>query len=336
MFSIFSVMLLFGLTWVFGAFTVRGGPAYFRYLFMGFNSLQGLFVFLFFAVFAKETSDLWLQTCGCKKKRKRETMVSAITGVVPRKPKRMALNEDADRLKAMEETDDELRLRANTWDIMMVMPQSQFGAIFHADGSARPVEDLEQGVVGRELSTPPPPVGTETQLPDLSRLRHGLVMPDASSQHQQGASPPRQESVSSEQGAGLEDAEGAAAVAPRKASLGHSPTHSLDSAQNAMECMSTADSGILMDKTKGSPTPPPSDDLQHPQSGSTPRHIHSVSGIGYVSADSSMENLPQKEEDCYIRREPIKLAPSLKPCRAVPNEYAMVNVDNICPSTTPH
>lgn len=299
-FGILGVMFLFGLTWVFGAFTIRGGPHYFIYLFVGFNSLQGVFVFIFFAVFAKETLDLWLQTCGCKQKKKRLTLTSAITGVVPLKPQRTVLDTNADRLKVMEEIDLEKRLTMNSWDIMYVPPQNQVDAVLHSGNSPKQSREWSQGQgeLLRELN--PPPARSSATPGSLQQISCSLE--PGSNFQSVPPSPPCHDSSD------------------------YSPIHSIDSAQ----CMSTADSGILMDKGgKSTPSPPPQGKLQHPQSGSTPRHVHSVSGIGYISADSSMEVLPQREEDCcYTNKEPIMLAPNLRP-RAVPNEYARVDVDNM-------
>ena len=367
MFSILGIMVLFGLTWAFGAFTVRQGPDYFRYLFVGFNSLQGFFVFLFFVVFAKETTDLWMQSCGCKRQKKRKTILSAITGVVPPRPKRMMLDKRADRLKEMEEVDLSSRLGTNSWDISFVMPQGQFGMVL---GSTLPAADMEQGTWGATELAPAPASRTGTRMEQsprtLSRTRIECSpepasrtrveqspaspntqmeqSPEASprtriKQSPEGASPgsPRRDQRSSSliSGASLVEQGGRILAcdegSPSKRLIGYSPTRSLDSAQNALECMSTADSGILMDKVKNTPSPPPNGAFQHPQSGSTPHHVHSVSGIGYVSAESSMETLPQREEECYnVNKEPITLAPSLKPrVRAVSNQFATVDMDNL-------
>lgn len=347
MFSILGIMLLFGLTWAFGAFTIRGGPDYFRYLFVGFNSLQGFFVFLFFVAFAKETFDLWLQSCGCKKRKKRRTLLSAVTGVVAPNPKRMGLDKRADRLKAMEEADPDTMLGTNSWDITFFMPQMrQFSATLGSDAAAATTT----------TTTTPRGLAADTQQEQLpaSRIDATCSSPRSEAPASPGTGPlespgveqpsetnePEESNSLGRQQRSVSLSSGPSSVEPPESSLTyetapgkghnptHSPTHSLDSAQNAMECMSTADSGILMDKVKSTPSPPPQ--LQHPQSGSTPRHVHSVSGIGYVSAESSMETLPQREEECYnIRREPITLAPSLRP-RAVPNDYATVDVDNLC------
>lgn len=57
--SIFSIMNMYGLTWVFGIFTFTNGSPVFRFLFAIFNSLQGFFIFLFFCVLGKEARDSW-------------------------------------------------------------------------------------------------------------------------------------------------------------------------------------------------------------------------------------------------------------------------------------
>jgi len=63
-------MILFGFSWAFAAFTVKGASEVFQFLFVVFNSLQGFFIFLFFVVFAKDARKLWLRLCGCKKRKK--------------------------------------------------------------------------------------------------------------------------------------------------------------------------------------------------------------------------------------------------------------------------
>ena len=68
MISTMGVMALFGLTWVFGALTVREASTVFQFLFAIFNSLQGFFIFLFFCVFGKEGRELWLQELCCGRK----------------------------------------------------------------------------------------------------------------------------------------------------------------------------------------------------------------------------------------------------------------------------
>lgn len=59
--SVFGIMFLFGLTWLFGALTISDASLAFQFLFAIFNSLQGFFIFLFFCVLGKEARELWLQ-----------------------------------------------------------------------------------------------------------------------------------------------------------------------------------------------------------------------------------------------------------------------------------
>ena len=66
--STMGVMALFGLTWLFGVFTVSGASVVFQTLFAIFNSLQGFFIFLFFCVFGREGRELWLKVLCCGKK----------------------------------------------------------------------------------------------------------------------------------------------------------------------------------------------------------------------------------------------------------------------------
>ena len=59
--SLIGVMTLFGLSWLFGALTVREASVAFQFLFAIFNSFQGFFIFLFFCVLGSEARELWIQ-----------------------------------------------------------------------------------------------------------------------------------------------------------------------------------------------------------------------------------------------------------------------------------
>ncbi|XP_003385399.2 PREDICTED: adhesion G-protein coupled receptor G2-like [Amphimedon queenslandica] len=57
-----GVMLLFGLTWIFGVFTFISEPGVsntVQFLFIFFNAFQGFFIFLFFVIFSSESRDAW-------------------------------------------------------------------------------------------------------------------------------------------------------------------------------------------------------------------------------------------------------------------------------------
>ena len=57
--SIFSIMNMYGLTWLFAIFTFTDGSFAFQLLFAIFNSLQGFFMFIFFCVLGKEARESW-------------------------------------------------------------------------------------------------------------------------------------------------------------------------------------------------------------------------------------------------------------------------------------
>ena len=68
--SIAGIMLLFGLTWLFGALTVTGlrdttASTAFQIIFVICNAFQGFFFFFFFCVFNKDARDLWLELLSC-------------------------------------------------------------------------------------------------------------------------------------------------------------------------------------------------------------------------------------------------------------------------------
>ena len=59
--SLIGIMFLFGLTWVFAAFTVRGASVVFQIIFAVCNSFQGFFIFLFFCALSRDVHQLWMQ-----------------------------------------------------------------------------------------------------------------------------------------------------------------------------------------------------------------------------------------------------------------------------------
>ena len=70
---IVSIMAMFGLSWLFGAFTINHASVVFSWLFVIFNSLQGFVLFLFFCVIGKDPREEWKSvfTCGRSRKKKR-------------------------------------------------------------------------------------------------------------------------------------------------------------------------------------------------------------------------------------------------------------------------
>lgn len=63
--NIVGVMFLFGLTWLFGAFTITETALLFQIMFAIFNSLQGIFIFLVFCAMNKDAHELWRKTITC-------------------------------------------------------------------------------------------------------------------------------------------------------------------------------------------------------------------------------------------------------------------------------
>ena len=237
-FTILAVILIFGLTWIFGAFTVLRTSNYIEYLFVVFNSLQGLFIFLIFVVFAKETRNLWLVTCGCKERKSKDEMRN-LSRRVSRNPSLRKTGDEldsdesfdydgADHLEALKALDREARLNMNSWDVMYIMPQNTFDIFLNSD----------------QFQHPCMPMAASSNLPPGSSL-----------------------------------------------STVHTPMSDI----NTREDQSTADSGILVDQLKSGQSPKrlpgePITTIEESEKRSS-YHIHSVSGIGYVSADSDDEFL---------------------------------------------
>ena len=68
-----AILVVLGLTWLFGVLAIRDAKLYFQYLFSIVNSLQGLLVFIFYCVLQKDTRKKWKSLCS----RKRKTSISA-------------------------------------------------------------------------------------------------------------------------------------------------------------------------------------------------------------------------------------------------------------------
>lgn len=241
MLNIIAVSLLFGVTWAFGALTVLKRYELFEFLFVVSNSLQGFYVFIFFVVLAKETRELWLETCGCRKKKEEPDAVPVprtptITRVPSLRKPEYNLDDYGNRLEELTVDTPDTRKRMNNWDIMYVMPQNQFHVLMFADGGGQlqPQPELEQEEedIEKELDVP---------LPKKNDASDG---------------------------------------------------------GNDIDNRSTADSGIMDDKAKSTPSPvlgvrSRQVEMAHPQPGGTPVHVHSVSGIGYVSDESAEDNEAQ-------------------------------------------
>ena len=76
--SIVSVMVMFGLSWLFGALSISDGAVFFQWPFVIFNTLQGFILFLFSCVIGKDARDEWINllTCNRRKKRQRKNTIT--------------------------------------------------------------------------------------------------------------------------------------------------------------------------------------------------------------------------------------------------------------------
>ena len=76
--SVVSIMFMFGLQWLFGAFTIAQASEAFQWLFVIFSTLQGVFLFLYFCVLAQDAREHWLNllTLGRRKLQRRSAALS--------------------------------------------------------------------------------------------------------------------------------------------------------------------------------------------------------------------------------------------------------------------
>ncbi|XP_078620444.1 adhesion G-protein coupled receptor G7-like isoform X1 [Branchiostoma floridae x Branchiostoma japonicum] len=88
-----SLLVLFGLTWMFGFFVINDTRIVFAYLFCIFNTLQGLFIFIFHCVL-REDVQKWWDKVYCKGRKKDRYIVkrSTFSSSTGRTPERIHLN----------------------------------------------------------------------------------------------------------------------------------------------------------------------------------------------------------------------------------------------------
>lgn len=59
----FAILVVLGLTWVFGVLAIKDAKLVFQYLFCIFNSFQGLLVFIFYCALPRDTRRKWKSLC---------------------------------------------------------------------------------------------------------------------------------------------------------------------------------------------------------------------------------------------------------------------------------
>ena len=83
MISIMNIVVLFGLTWLFGALTVRESSTAFQYLFIIFNGFQGFFIFVYTCIVGKDGREFWTAFIRCRKTSKSVLYLSSHTKLCP-------------------------------------------------------------------------------------------------------------------------------------------------------------------------------------------------------------------------------------------------------------
>ena len=60
--GIAGLMVMFGMTWLFGVLTIRGLSTAFQYLFIIFNAFQGVYFFAFICIIGSDGREFWIET----------------------------------------------------------------------------------------------------------------------------------------------------------------------------------------------------------------------------------------------------------------------------------
>ena len=67
--SLFSITVMFGLQWLFGALTIADASLAFQWLFVIFCTLQGFFLFFFFVIVGDDSRNEWMDIMNVGRKR---------------------------------------------------------------------------------------------------------------------------------------------------------------------------------------------------------------------------------------------------------------------------
>ena len=81
LFSIVSVMTMFGLSWFFGAFSIGGGALVFQWLFVIFNTTQGFMLFIFFCVIGSDAREEWKNLLTCNRYRQKKKLTGQVSTI---------------------------------------------------------------------------------------------------------------------------------------------------------------------------------------------------------------------------------------------------------------
>lgn len=85
--SIVSVMLMFGLVWLFGALSVDKAAIVFQWFFVLFSTSQGFLLFIFFCIISKDARAEWKKLLFCNRnKTKRRGPMPSVVSAASRQP----------------------------------------------------------------------------------------------------------------------------------------------------------------------------------------------------------------------------------------------------------
>ena len=81
LFSIISVMTMFGLSWFFGAFSIGAAAEVFQWFFVIFNTTQGFMLFIFFCVIGSDAREEWKNLLTCNRYRQKKRLTGQVSTI---------------------------------------------------------------------------------------------------------------------------------------------------------------------------------------------------------------------------------------------------------------
>lgn len=105
--SIISVMLMFGLSWLFGALSIAEAAIVFQWLFVIFSTTQGFMLFIFFCVIGNDAREEWKKLLSCYRYKgpKSSAATPSVTSSGVNKPKRSYNTKDTSLTSRMGNSD---------------------------------------------------------------------------------------------------------------------------------------------------------------------------------------------------------------------------------------
>lgn len=121
LFGIISIMFIFGIQWLFGAFTIAKASTVFQWLFVIFSTLQGSYLFLFFVALSPKAREEWINafSFGYRKIASYTSQQSFYTGSTYITPK--SANNSLNRLVSNDGKVSDIEMKKKT---LMALPTS--------------------------------------------------------------------------------------------------------------------------------------------------------------------------------------------------------------------